>query len=104
VIFNLVDNALKYRSANRSPEILITSYLEKDFMVISVTDNGIGIGPQNLDSIFVKYRRILTAIDGNGVGLHLVKEILETAGGKITVESELEQGSTFRVYLPISKK
>ena len=104
VIFNLVDNALKYRSANRIPEILITSYRENSFMIISVSDNGIGIGPQNLESVFVKYRRILTAIDGNGVGLHLVKEILETAGGKITVESELEKGSTFRVYLPLGKK
>lgn len=104
VIFNLVDNALKYRSANRRPEIFISSFVEDQFMVISVADNGIGIGPQNLDSVFVKYRRILTAIDGNGVGLHLVKEILETAGGKITVESELEKGSTFKVYLPLSKK
>jgi two-component system phosphate regulon sensor histidine kinase PhoR len=104
VIFNLVDNALKYKSANRLPEILITSYKENRFMVISVADNGIGIGPQNLRSVFVKYRRILTAIDGNGVGLHLVKEILETAGGKITVESELEKGSVFRVYLPLSKR
>ena len=104
VIFNLVDNALKYRSASRRPEIFIASYLEDQFIVISVADNGIGIGPQNLDAVFVKYRRILTAIDGNGVGLHLVKEILETAGGKITVESELETGSTFRVYLPLSKR
>jgi two-component system phosphate regulon sensor histidine kinase PhoR len=104
VIYNLVSNALKYNSPSRKPEINIESYIEDKYMVISVSDNGIGISLADFDTIFVKFRRIRSSIEGNGVGLHLVKQILETAGGKITVESELNQGTTFRVFLPLNEK
>ena len=58
IIYNLVNNALKYSHPDRSPQILIESYTEENFLVISVTDNGIGIKPENQDTIFKKYHRV----------------------------------------------
>lgn len=104
IIYNLVNNALKYSSSARKPEIVISSVIKKEYMVISVKDNGIGIGPENLTSIFEKYNRIDSNIEGNGVGLHLVKGILDVAGGKISVESKPDKGSTFKVFLPLKEK
>jgi len=99
VIYNLVSNALKYSSPARQPEILIKSFQQDDFLVISVTDNGIGIDANNQLSIFDKYVRVTTNTEGNGVGLYLVKQILESAGGKISVKSTLGEGSVFSVFL-----
>ena len=101
VLYNLVSNGLKYGHGARKPEILIKSFLRKGFMVITVTDNGIGIDKGQLRSIFEKYHRVSTKVEGNGVGLYLVKQILETAGGKITVKSTLGVGSVFSVFLPL---
>lgn len=99
VIYNLVSNALKYSSPARQPEILIKSFQLDDFLVISVADNGIGIDTNNQLSIFDKYVRVTTNTEGNGVGLYLVKQILESAGGKISVKSTLGEGSVFSVFL-----
>jgi two-component system phosphate regulon sensor histidine kinase PhoR len=103
IIYNLINNALKYSSADRVPNIFIKSYTEDDFLVISISDNGIGISPEYHRSIFEKFKRVKSSVEGNGIGLYLVKEILETCGGKITVESELDKGSTFRVFLQLHK-
>jgi len=101
VVYNLVNNALKYSSPGRKPEILIKSYIEPGYVVISVSDNGIGINRDNLDLIFNKHHRVESSGEGNGVGLYLVKEILETSGGKIAVESEPGKGSVFSLFLPL---
>ena len=102
VLYNLVSNGLKYSDVARKPEILIKSFLRKGFMVITVTDNGIGIDKGQLRSIFDKYHRVSNEVEGNGVGLYLVKQILETAGGKITVKSTPGLGSVFSVFLPLA--
>jgi two-component system phosphate regulon sensor histidine kinase PhoR len=103
IIYNLINNALKYSSAGRIPEIFIKSYTEDNFLVVSISDNGIGISPENHLSIFEKFKRVKSSVEGTGIGLYLVKEILETSGGKITVESEPDKGSTFRVFLQLNK-
>ncbi|PST83124.1 ATP-binding protein [Pedobacter yulinensis] len=103
VIYNLVNNAIKYRSDERRPEINIRSYEADGFAVISVADNGIGIDSRHLDSIFNKFERLADTGEGDGVGLYLVKQIMESAGGKITVESEPGKGSVFSVYLKNQK-
>lgn len=103
IIYNLVNNAIKYSSADRRPEIFIKSYTEDEYMVISIADNGIGIKPGHQDLIFKKCQRVSSSVEGNGVGLYLVKETLETSGGKITVESEPDRGSIFRVFLPLNQ-
>ncbi|WP_432714687.1 sensor histidine kinase [Pedobacter sp.] len=103
IIYNLVNNAIKYGSSDRIPEVHIKSYIESSFLVISVADNGIGINPENMDSIFKKHFRVKSSVEGNGVGLYLVNEILKSAGGKITVESEPDKGSIFRVFIPLNE-
>jgi two-component system phosphate regulon sensor histidine kinase PhoR len=99
IIYNLINNAIKFRSAERQPKIVVTTYKEGDFIVISVKDNGIGIDESKLEAIFSKYYRLENAIEGSGIGLYLVKEIVSNAGGKVLVESQLDKGTEFQVYL-----
>ena len=99
ILYNLVNNALKFRSPGRRPEIFIKTTKDKDFIVISVKDNGIGINAGNFEAIFSKYYRLENAIEGSGIGLYLVKEIVSSSGGKILLESQLGKGTEFKVYL-----
>lgn len=99
IIYNLISNAIKYRSPDRKPEILIKTEKEKDFIVISVKDNGPGIETDRQEAIFTKYYRVENKIEGSGVGLYLVKEIVNNSGGKVVLESQPGIGSEFKVYL-----
>jgi two-component system phosphate regulon sensor histidine kinase PhoR len=99
IVYNLINNAIKFKSAERQPKIVVTTTKEGDFTVISVKDNGIGIDESKLEAIFSKYYRLENAIEGSGIGLYLVKEIVRNAGGKVLVESQLNKGTDFRVYL-----
>ena len=99
IVYNLVNNALKFRAPKRQPKILVTTKKQKDFMIISVKDNGIGIKKKNLESIFSKYYRLENEIEGSGIGLYLVKEIVNNSGGKILVKSQAGRGTEFLVYL-----
>ncbi|MEP7372080.1 MAG: ATP-binding protein [Chitinophagaceae bacterium] len=99
IVYNLVNNAIKFRSPERKPEIVVRTTQDKDFIVISVKDNGIGIDALNFDAIFSKYYRLENAIEGSGIGLYLVKEIVTGSGGKIELESQVDKGTEFKVYL-----
>jgi two-component system phosphate regulon sensor histidine kinase PhoR len=99
VLYNLINNSIKYRKPNVIPEILIKTFIENEFFIITVTDNGMGIAEENLGRIFNKYERISKEIEGTGIGLHLVKEIVNLSGGKIEVKSKLNEGTIFYVYL-----
>ncbi len=100
LIYNLLSNAVKYRHPEREPEIIIeTSYNQSTFL-LCVKDNGIGVAPQHHDKIFTMFKRLHNHIEGNGVGLFLVKRIVENAGGKVALESQLGKGAIFKVYLP----
>lgn len=99
IIYNLVNNAIKFKSPDRKPEIFITTTKQKNFIVISVKDNGIGIEKSNREAIFKKYNRVETGIEGSGIGLYLVKEIVTSSGGKIIVKSKPGKGSEFKIYL-----
>jgi two-component system phosphate regulon sensor histidine kinase PhoR len=102
LLYNLVNNAIKYRLEERRPEIFIKTEEEEGFMVISVIDNGLGIDKKDFKSIFAKYQRLGDSTEGTGIGLYLVKEIVNSSGGKITVESELGKGSVFKVFLKLN--
>jgi two-component system phosphate regulon sensor histidine kinase PhoR len=101
IIYNLINNAIKFKVTGRQPKIVVTTNKENDFIVISVKDNGIGIHESKFDAIFSKYYRLENAIEGTGIGLYLVKEIVGIAGGKVLVKSQLDKGTEFQVYLKI---
>jgi light-regulated signal transduction histidine kinase (bacteriophytochrome) len=99
---NLIGNAIKYRAHGRSPQITITSCAREDgACVFSVRDNGIGIEPQHADYIFNVFKRLHGRhYSGTGIGLAICKAAVERLGGRIWVESEVGQGSTFHFCLP----
>ena len=101
IIFNLISNSIKFKSTERRPEISVTTKEDNDYVIISVKDNGMGIEKSKFDSIFSKYYRLENAIEGTGIGLYLVKEIVNTSGGKILVESEIDNGTEIKVYLKV---
>lgn len=100
IIYNLLSNAIKYRSQERIPKIAIETKRQDRYMVMQVADNGIGIGENNLQKMFTMFKRFHTHVEGTGIGLYIVKRIVENAGGKIEVESRVDIGTTFKVYLP----
>jgi len=100
-VYNLVNNSIKYRSKARTPEIHIKTYQKDDYMVIQVSDNGMGIPQAQLGNIFKKYERVSRSGEGSGIGLYLVKEIIEASGGKIEVESSLGDGTVFRLHIKL---
>lgn len=108
VIYNLLDNALKYRNLDQSPILKIKSWNEKDILYISVEDNGIGIKKEHLKKIFEKFHRVPTGnvhnAKGFGLGLAYVKKIIEKHKGSIRAESELHKGTKFIITIPSLKK
>ena len=101
IIFNLLSNSLKYRSFVRTPEILITTELLDNNCIFTISDNGIGFEENKKDKMFSMFTRLHNHVEGSGIGLYLVKRIAENAQGKIEVNSILNEGTTFRVFLPV---
>jgi len=103
VIINLIDNAIKY--SHSSVEILLSGYLENEKVILSIKDNGIGIGKNNTNKIFDKFYRIPTGnqhnVKGFGLGLSYVKDIMIMHLGTIHVKSTKDAGSEFILSIPI---
>lgn len=103
ILVNLIENALKY--SPEKPTITISTWNEKKYLVISIKDNGIGIPKSSLRHVFDEFYRVpkgnIHDVKGYGIGLHYVKKIIQKHSGQIKVESELNHGSTFYVYLPL---
>ncbi len=94
-----MSNAIKYAGSEKIPEIFIKTEKVKDYILLTVKDNGIGIEADKQESIFSRYTRIKEDVEGSGVGLFLVKRMVEDSGGKIEVESSLGEGSIFKIFI-----
>lgn len=106
VLDNLLSNAVKYSSAGTVKLTINVETAEAErWAVVRVEDNGIGIPPADLPHIFDRFRRAANATDianGEGLGLASVQQITEQHGGHVTVTSEVDKGSTFTIYLPLT--
>jgi PAS domain S-box-containing protein len=101
IFTNLVNNAIKY---NKEGGLIIISHeIVEGFLRTDVKDTGIGIASKNIDKVFAAYNRVneREGIQGTGLGLYIVKRLVEEAKGKIEVDSKEGEGTTFSVYLPI---
>jgi signal transduction histidine kinase len=100
ILYNLVSNAIKYRSLERPAEITITTSEEQNYYVLDVRDNGLGIDLQrDKENLFKLYKRFHHHTEGKGLGLYLVKLQAEALGGEIVVNSELDAFTSFKVKL-----
>jgi signal transduction histidine kinase len=99
ILYNLITNAIKYRSMERTPEITIRC-LTNDYYILQIEDNGLGIDLKNYrQNIFKLYKRFHYHTEGKGLGLYLVKLQAEALGGHVEVESEVNKFTRFSVYL-----
>jgi signal transduction histidine kinase len=98
---NLIGNGVKYRG-DAPPEVHAEAKRVADGWEVAIRDNGIGIDPKDHEKIFGMFRRLHgdERFEGTGLGLALVKRIVENTGGTIRVESQVGEGSTFVICLP----
>jgi PAS domain S-box-containing protein len=100
IFYNLLSNAIKYRRKDKTPVIFIETAAVNGHVVLTVKDNGIGIDMQKHGHDIFKYKKVFhKGYDSNGVGLFLTRNQVEAGNGKIEVESTLNEGTIFRVYL-----
>jgi light-regulated signal transduction histidine kinase (bacteriophytochrome) len=106
VFQNLVGNALKFRRPEVPPRVHVSARIAGDEAIFGVHDNGIGLDPRYADRIFVIFQRLHTRDEyaGTGIGLSIAKKVIDRAGGRIWVESEPGQGSTFLFTLPLARE
>ena len=115
VLFNLISNSLKFKKANQNSEIIIDSRLalpsetashnldqDKKYCYIKFTDNGIGFEKEYSEKIFDVFQRLhgKEKFEGTGIGLAIVKRIIDNHNGKITANGEQNNGATFHIYIP----
>lgn len=107
IINNLLSNALKFTPEGGSISVTVDEDIEDDLLFIKVADTGVGIHPIDLPKVFDRYYQSeqpgKKAEGGTGIGLALAKELAELHGGKLSVESQLEKGSTFILTLPLKE-
>lgn len=99
ILTNLLNNAIKYRSYNREPVIKIDARKEENKLFITFSDNGIGIDLEMHRDIFEPFKRYTRQASGTGIGLFIIKSLLEKNGGTIKVESQPDKGTTFSIAL-----
>jgi two-component system phosphate regulon sensor histidine kinase PhoR len=107
VIFNLMDNAVKYKRDEETMLLKVQTWNDSGKLMIAIQDNGIGIKKENLKKIFDKFYRVHTGnlhdVKGFGLGLAYVKKIVTDHKGTIRAESEVNVGTKFIIALPLLK-
>jgi PAS domain S-box-containing protein len=101
ILYNLLSNALKYRSPSRPALVEIETFMQENQLVLTVRDNGLGLNEKQQSKLFMMFKRMHTHVEGTGIGLYMIKRIIENNGGKIKVESEPEAGTCFTIYFKV---
>lgn len=104
IIINLVSNALKYRRPNQKTKIVLTCERNKNYLLLSIKDNGLGIPKIHLGKVFTMFKRFHDHVEGTGVGLYIVKRMMENSGGKIEVDSCEGEGTNFKLYFKLTNQ
>ena len=102
ILNNLINNSIKYRNLQTENLIRLSAEIKGDDAFISIEDNGIGIEEAHIEKIFDMFYRASELSKGSGLGLYIVKETIDKLGGKISVKSNLGQGTSFTVQLPFA--
>lgn len=100
ILYNLISNAIKYRDTLRPPHVTISTSKTEDGILLSVKDNGLGIREDQKEKVFSMFKRLHDHVEGTGIGLYIVKRIMDNNGGSVEVFSELGKGSEFRLQFP----
>jgi signal transduction histidine kinase len=101
ILYNLVSNGIKYRAPERKPVISIKTIKESGKILLTVSDNGIGMDLTKLnEKLFSLYQRFHDHVEGKGLGLFLVKTQVEALNGTVEVDSKVNEGTSFKIYLP----
>lgn len=100
ILYNLISNAIKYRHSERTPAIQVKAEKVDGEICIRIRDNGLGIDTSLFqDKLFTLYSRFHVHVEGKGIGLYLVKTQVAALGGRIEIDSQVNIGTTFSVYL-----
>ncbi|MFN3405383.1 MAG: PAS domain S-box protein [Cytophagaceae bacterium] len=100
IVYNIISNAIKYRDPDKTLEVHVSTSIQGEYSILTVKDNGLGISESNKTKLFTMFKRFHDHVEGSGIGLYIVKRIVDNAGGKIEVESVENAGTTFKIYFP----
>ena len=100
IVYNLLSNAAKYRHPDRPAEVQLRCRTSAGAVVLEVADNGLGLSERQQSQLFRMFRRLHDHVPGSGIGLYMVKRIVENVGGTVTVHSAPGVGSTFTLSPP----
>jgi signal transduction histidine kinase len=101
ILNNLLANAIRYRHPARKPEVIVEAVLKGQFVQITVKDNGLGINEKHIGKIFEMFYRTSDTSAGSGLGLYIVRETIKKLNGSIDVVSQINEGTTFTIVLPL---
>ena len=102
ILSNLIDNAITYQPPGQAPRLRVSSEREGDWVLLRVTDNGIGIPPEYREKVFEVFQRLHgeDTYPGTGIGLAIVRKSAQLMGGDVSLDSQVGGGSTFTLRLP----
>ncbi len=101
ILNNLLANAIRYRHPARKPEVIVDAILKGKFVQITIKDNGLGINDKHIGRIFEMFYRTSDTSAGSGLGLYIVRETIKKLNGSIDVVSQINEGTTFTIVLPL---
>jgi two-component system CheB/CheR fusion protein len=102
LVYNMLSNAIKFRSKDRPLVVSISGFLKNNKLQLTFADNGIGIREENLPKVFQIFKRFNPEIEGRGVGMYLVKRVIDLNNGDISMESKENVGTTFHLTFPVT--